>query len=58
MRRSVRLHTLPLSSHPPYGLFVDPHAGMHSWFLVDPRVVVGIVSAAGALLALLNTSAH
>ncbi len=58
MRRNVRLRTLPLSPHPPYGLFVDPHAGTHSWFLVDSRVLVAMLGILAGVIAVLNGAAR
>lgn len=58
MRQSVRLRAAPTSAHPPYGLFVDPHSGSHTWWAIDARLLVGLTAVLTSLGALLSVAAH
>ncbi len=58
MQRSVHLRAAPRTPHPPYGLFVDPHHGRHTWWAVDSRTLVGLVTAVASLIAVLNVAAR
>lgn len=54
MRQPVSLHTRKsLTSHPPYGLFIDPHGSRHNWALVEPRVLLGITALGAIAVSLL-----
>lgn len=54
MRQSVRPRTESSAPHPPYGLYPDPHAGMHDWWAVDARTLLGLVTVLASLGAVLT----
>ena len=59
MRSSASLHSRQsLTTHPPYGLFLDPHGTQHHGFALSPRLLLGVTTALGGLGALLLVSAR
>ena len=42
-----------IAKHPPYGLFLDPHSGRHSWTAVNPVLLLGAVAVIGGLAGIL-----
>jgi hypothetical protein len=45
-------HVPSIAKHPPYGLFLDPHRGSHSFTAVNPYLLVGILTIFGGLCGL------
>ena len=43
-----------LAKHPPYGLFLDPHRGRHTWTAVNAYVLVGLMLVVGGLSLVLT----
>ena len=43
-----------LAKHPPYGLFLDPHRGRHTWTAVNAYVLLGLMLVVGALSVVLT----
>lgn len=58
MRRTLHLRTAPRPVHPPYGLFLDPHRASHTWWAVDSRTLLGLITVLGALTAALTVVAR
>ncbi len=53
-RQTIYLRETPAPAHPPYGLFDDPHRGLHAWWAIDSRTVIGLATLLGALGAILS----
>jgi hypothetical protein len=47
-----------LTNHPPYGLFLDPHRGQHSWTAASSRVLLGIIGLIGSILIVITLGPH
>jgi hypothetical protein len=59
MRQPVSLHSRQsLTTHPPYGLFLDPHGTQHHGVALSPRFLLGVATVLGGLGAFLLASAR
>ena len=47
-----------LTSHPPYGLFLDPHRGQHNWTAAGTRVLLTVVGALVTLFMVVVFGPH
>jgi hypothetical protein len=47
-----------LISHPPYGLYLDPHRGQHNWTAASTRMLLVIVVALGSFLLVVALGPH
>jgi hypothetical protein len=47
-----------LNQHPPYGLFLDPHRGQHTWTAASARVLLAILALLAAVLAIYLFGPH
>jgi hypothetical protein len=38
-----------LTNHPPYGLYLDPHRGQHTWTAASSRVMLALLGLIGSI---------
>jgi hypothetical protein len=44
-----------LTNHPPYGLYLDPHRGQHTWTAAGSRLLLAILGLVGSILIVVIT---
>ena len=47
-----------LTSHPPYGLFLDPHRGQHNWTAASTRLMLALLVVIGSIVLMAVLGLH
>lgn len=47
-----------LTSHPPYGLFIDPHHGQHNWTAASSRLLLALLVVVASMVLMAALAPH
>jgi hypothetical protein len=46
------------TSHPPYGLFLDPHRGQHNWTAASSLLLLALLAVLGSIVLVAALGPH